>query len=236
VTLAWNDNSTNENGYNIWMKGTNLPAHIITALQPSKGGQTWYKFSAPANGSLMFWVEAFNLIGGQPSNIAVIVVDAMCPASLPTHLQADLLDLSVAGNYNQAYCYISLEGALETRLPEQDGNFIPIQGGQGNFSALPHTFSIPIPGDKSLEVSGECWGWAGGALVKLGTFSGTFPMQTWNGARQNWMVAQIGGDLSLGNSKASGATYDKFPTRPRRPTMCRRKEPAARASIVRESI
>ncbi len=215
VTLAWNDNSTNENGYNLWMKGANLPAHLIGTLQPSKGGQTWYKFSAPATGALMFWVEAFNLIGGQQSNIAVIEVDATCPASLPTHLRVELLDLSVGGNYNQAYCYISLEGALETRIPEQDGNFIPIQGGQGNFSAVPQTFSIPIPGDQSLEVSGECWGWAGNALVKLGTFSGTFPIQAWNGARQelDGGAYKIGLSISAsGLVKVSGAlAYDKFP-------------------------
>ncbi len=215
VTLAWNDNSSDENGYNIWIKGANLPAHIIGALQPSKGGQTWYKFSAPASGSLMLWVEAFNIIGGQPSNIAVINVDAMCPASLPTHLQVELLDMSLGGNYNQAYCYISLEGALETRMPEQDGNFIPIQGGKANFGALPHTFSIPIPGDNSLEVSGECWAWAGGTLVKLGTFNGAFPMQAWNGARQelDGGAFKIGLAISaLGAVKVSGAlAYDKFP-------------------------
>lgn len=215
VTLAWNDNSTDENGYNIWMKGTNLPAHIIAVLQSSKGGQTWYEFSAPANGSLMFWVEAFNIIGGQPSNIAVVEVDAMCPVSLPTHLQVELLDMNVGANYNQAYCYISLEGALETRMPEQDGNFIPIQGGQANFAALPHTFSIPIPGDKSLEARGECWAWAGGALVKLGTFNGAFPIQAWNGTRQELDGGsfKIGMAISaLGSVKVSGApAYDKFP-------------------------
>lgn len=215
VTLAWNDNSGVESGYNIWMKGTNLPAHIIAVLKPSKGGQTWYKFPAPANGSLMFWVEAFNIIGGQPSNIVVVDVDAMCPASLPTHLQVDLLDMSLGGNYNQAYCYISLEGALETRMPEQDGNFIPIQGGKANFGVLPHTFSIPIPGDNSLEVSGECWAWAGGTLVKQGTFKGAFPMQDWNGTRQEMDggAFKIGMAISaLGAVKVSGAlAYDKFP-------------------------
>jgi len=79
---------------------------------------------------------------------------------------------------------------------------------------MPHIYSIPIPGDKSLEVSGECWGWDGGALVKLGIFSGTFPIQAWNGARQelDGGAFKIGLAISAsGAVKGSGAlASDKF--------------------------
>jgi len=215
VTLAWNDNSDNENGYNLWMSGANLPAHIIAVLQPSPGGQTWFEFPAPAGGHLSFWTEAYNSIGSQPSNIILAEVDSKCSPASPTHLQIDLLDMSVSGNYDRTYCYVSLEGAPETRLPEQDGNFIPVQGGQGNIAASPHVFSVPIPADNSVEVSGECWGWAGSALVKLGTFSDKFPIQAWNGARQvlDGGAFQIGMAVSpLGAANPGGAqVYDYIP-------------------------
>ncbi|MBM3126776.1 MAG: hypothetical protein FJZ87_17190, partial [Chloroflexi bacterium] len=215
VTLVWDDNASDEAGFNIWMKGLNAPAQIIASLQPSKGGQTWYKFPAPATGSLMFWVEAFNGIGGQPSHIVVVQVADQCPTSLPTALQVDVMDLNVSGAYDRVYCYLSLEGALERRIPENDGVFIPVQNGQGNFTAFSHMFSLPVPGDQSVEISGECWGWAGSALTKLGTFSSQFPLQSWNGGRQELDSGayKIGLAISpLGAAKASGtAAYDKFP-------------------------
>lgn len=215
ITLVWNDIAKNESGYNIWMKGPNSPAHIIAVLEPSSGGQTWFEFSAPINGSLMFWVAAFNIIGAQESNIAIAEVETKCAVSMPTHLQVELLDLSVGANYNQAYCYLSLEDSLEARIPEQDGDFIPIQSGIANISALPTTYSVPNPIDSSLEASGECWAWAGGSLVKMGIFKGSFSKQTWNGSRQeiDGGVFKIGLSISAqGSAKLSGAlTYDKFP-------------------------
>ena len=215
VTLVWNDNSDNENGFELWMSGTNSPAQIIAVLQPSPGGQTWFEFPAPAGGHLSFWMEAYNSIGSQPSNIILAEVDSKCSTASPTHLQIDLQDMSVSGNYDRAYCYVSLEGAPETRLPEQDGNFIPVQGGQGNITAWSHVYSVPIPADNSVEVSGECWGWAGSALVKLGTFSKVFPIQTWNGGRHmlDGGAFQIGIAVApLGATNPGGAqVYDYFP-------------------------
>ena len=215
VTLAWNDNSDNEDGFEVWMAGTNSPAHILATLQPSPGGQTWFEFPAPAGGGLSFWVEAYNTIGSQPSNIVLAEVDSKCAPAAATQLQIDLQDLSVSGNYERAYCYVSLEGAPETRLPEQDGNFIQVQGGQGKLAAWPHVFSVPLPADNSVEVSGECWGWAGSTLAKLGNFSGVFPIQTWNGGRLvlDGGAFQFGMAISpLGAVNPGGAqVYDYFP-------------------------
>jgi len=116
---------------------------------------------------------------------------------------------------SKSYCYVSFEGAPETRLPEHDGTFISVQGGQGNLSGIPYIFSIPIPADQSVDVSGECWGWAGSTLLKLGKFSGKFPIQSWNGTRQelDGNAFKLGMAVSqFGEVKPGGAPlYDKFP-------------------------
>ncbi len=215
IKLVWNDNADDESGYNLWMSSANLPAHIIATLQPSVGGQTWFEFPAPAGGHINFWVEATNLIGGQPSNIVSLEIDSACFPASTTSLQVALLDMSVTANYDRAYCYVSLEDAPEVRLPEGDGNFIAIQEGQGNVAAWPHVFSVPIPADRMLEVSGECWGWAGGALSKLGSFSDQSPIETWDGSRRvlEGGAFQIGMAVSpMGATNQSGVqTYDYFP-------------------------
>ncbi len=46
-----------------------------------------------------------------------------------------------------------------------------------------NALAVPIPADGDLAIRGECWGWAGTQLSKLGSFSSNFPSNTWNGVR-----------------------------------------------------
>ncbi len=183
VKLLWEDNAANESGFVVWMAAPGAPLTRLVTLQPASGGVTWFEFQAPGPGYFLFWVEAVNAIGQQGSNIIYLNVDAGCPAGAATHLQIELLDMSVSGNYDRAYCYVSLEEAPEVRLPAQDGDFIQVQGGQGNVAAWPHTFGVSIPSDGALEISGECWGWSGASLDKLGVFSSPFAKEMWDGLK-----------------------------------------------------
>jgi len=171
VKLLWEDNATNESGYEVWMSAPGAPLTRLATLQPASGGVTLFEFQAPGPGYLLFWVEAVNAIGQQGSNIIYLNVDTGCPAGAATHLQVEILDIAVSGSAERVYCYVSFENAPDVRLPAQDGDFIAIQSGQGNVAAWPHTFGVSIPSDGALEISGECWGWSGASLNKIGVFS-----------------------------------------------------------------
>ncbi len=187
VRLVWTDNAWNEIRYDVWMAALGGSPRLIASLQPAGGGPAWVEFPAPQTGGLSFWVEAVSLAGKQPSNIVWVEVDPSCPTAEPDRLQVEVLDMSMGGAYNKAYCYVSFENAPEVRMPADDSQFVQVSGGQGNiasWAATSRKFVLPIPADDSLEMTGECWGWAGQRLSELGTFSGAYARETWNGTRQ----------------------------------------------------
>jgi len=187
VRLRWTDNSTNELSYDLWTAPMGGSKRLITSLQPAGGGPAWVEFPAPLTGGLSFWVEAVGLGGKQPSNIVWVEVDPQCPTTLPSQLQVEVLDMTVRSGYDRAYCYVSLEDAPEVRIPDDDSEFVRVQGGRGDIAtsaAGSRKFAVPIPGDESLEIAGECWGWSGDQLENLGTFSGGYPRETWDGTKR----------------------------------------------------
>lgn len=182
VKLLWQDNSVNESGYEVWMEAPGAPLTRVVKLQSAPGGVTWFELQAPGPGHFLFWVEAVNAIGQVGSNIIHLEVDAGCPTGAPTHLQVEVLGIDAGLGAERVYCYISFEDAPEARLPAQDGDFIAVLSGHGDLSAWPHAFALPIPQDGTLDMSGECWGWAGANLVKLGKFTTGLGIETWDGA------------------------------------------------------
>jgi hypothetical protein len=187
IRLRWNDHATNESGYEVWMAGTNASPRKLLSLKPAPSGAAWVEFSAPKPGSFSLWVEAVNFYGRKPSNIVWVSADAKCPNTLPTHLQVEALDMAVGGGQDRVYCYVSFENAPETRVPGDQSQFIGVQGGAGNianWASGSKKFVIPIPADGALDLSGECWGWSGKTLNKLGTFSGRFQSEAWDGSRR----------------------------------------------------
>lgn len=187
VRLCWNDNAGNETSYDLWMAPLVGSPQRLASLQPGAGGAVWVQFAAPYPGNLSFWVEAVNSIGKQPSNIIWLEIPAACPSTLPTRLLVEVLDMTVRGRYNKAYCYVSLENLPEVRFPGDDAQFVRVEGGQGDLAAGPgagRSFVVPMPSDGSLEMTGECWGWSAEQLSKLGSFSHGYASETWNGERQ----------------------------------------------------
>jgi len=187
VRLRWTDNAADETSYDLWMAPLVGSPQRLASLQPGGGGAVWVEFAAPQPGKISFWVEAVNFIGKQPSNIIWLEIPATCPSTVPSQLRVQVQDMSVRGQYNRTYCYFSLENAPEIRMPGDDSEFVRVEGGQGDLAAAPgsgQSFVVPIPSDGSVELSGECWGWAGAQLSKLGLFSRAYARETWNGARQ----------------------------------------------------
>jgi len=188
VRLRWTDNAWNEMRYDVWMAPLGGSPRLIASLQPAGGGPAWVEFPAPQTGGLSFWVEAVSLAGKQPSNIVWVEVDPSCPTAAPDRLQVEVLDMTMGRAYDRAYCYVSFENTPEVRMPGDDSEFVQVSGGQGNiasWAASSRTFVLPIPGDDSVEMMGECWGWAGQRLSDLGTFSGAYARETWDGTRRS---------------------------------------------------
>jgi LysM repeat protein len=188
VRLRWNDNAWDELRYELWMAALSGSKRLIASLQPAAGGAVWVEFPAPRTGGVSFWVEAVNVVGKQPSNIVWLEIDPKCPTTAPDRLQVSVVDMTTGGAYEKAYFYVSFEDTPEVRLPGDDSDFVQVRGGRGDLAAGPaesRSFVLPIPGDESLEVAGECWGWSGGDLSKLGTFSAGYPRETWDGTRRS---------------------------------------------------
>jgi LysM repeat protein len=187
VYLRWTDNASDELRYDLWMAPLGGSKRLIASLQPAAGGAVWVKFAAPRTGGVSFWVEAVNAVGKQPCNIVWLEIDPKCPTTAPDRLQVEVQDMTVRGGYEKAYCYVSFENTPEVRMPGDDSDFVQVRGDRGDLAARPaagRSFALPIPEDESLEVAGECWGWSGDDLSKLGTFSGGFPRETWDGTRR----------------------------------------------------
>lgn len=187
VTLSWIDHATNEASYQVWMAGGNQPARAIATLKAATSGQVWFQFPAPALGLADFWVEAVNLWGHTPSNIVAVTVDTTCPVASVTQLELELLDLHTAAEYDRLYAYVSLEEQPAVRLPTVASTFIALTGGQGDLGKALGSdtkWSVPIPADGVLNLSGEWWGWAGQELSKLGTFDTGVAAAAWDGTRQ----------------------------------------------------
>ncbi|MGB3904087.1 MAG: hypothetical protein WBB22_04130, partial [Anaerolineae bacterium] len=205
VRLRWNDNANNETRYEVWMAPLAGSPQLIASLSPAKGGVAWFEFPAPQTGGLSFWVEAVNFIGSQPSNIVWVEVEHACPTRSPAQLEVEALDMSVRGNYDRVYCYVSFEKTPEERLPRDDSSFIQMQGDQGDIAAWAsgsNKFVIPIPADAALDIAGECWGWSGDTLDKLGTFSDSTSANQWTGTRLP--LAGEGYEIGYAVASASG--------------------------------
>ncbi len=188
VRLLWNDKATNEESYEVRMAGLGSPGRVIAKLEPAASGAAWVEFAAPQPGYLTFWVEAVNRLGRQPSNFVWLYVDPACPAALATHLQVEALDMTLTAAYDKVYCYLSFEGAAEVRIPEDDSAFIQVQSQQADIAAWAggsHGLVVPIPEDKALEITGNCLGWSGAQLDFLGSPSGNYAANTWDGNRRS---------------------------------------------------
>ncbi len=191
ITLRWNDNADNEENYYVYIVPVTSQSFAIPSatLKPSPStGPAWTELEPTGVGSFSLWVEAANPYGAQPSNIvwvyAPFISSCSYSAEKAKSLSVSVTDITVDGNYDKAYCYVSLENQPEQRIPSGDNNFVQLQGGKSGASTYLAGYNLPVPADGVLDLSGKCLGWAGNTLGELGTFSAKFPRETWTGDRQ----------------------------------------------------
>jgi LysM repeat protein len=187
LELRWNDNSTNEAGYEVWVSGPGLLPWPAAKLQASpSSGPASAQIAVPQSGSLNVWVEALDSAGSQPSNIISASVDPTCLAGKPTELQVEALDMTVPGSAGNTYCYLSVMNAPHLRVPANDGEFIQAAAGKADiaaWAAADHKMVAPIPSDGVLPLSGSCLAWEGSTLVELGSFQASVASALWDGKR-----------------------------------------------------
>ncbi len=212
LQLRWNDNSTNETGYEVWVSAPGLLPWPATKLQASpSSGPASADIAAPQAGSLNVWVEALDSAGSQPSNIVSVSVDPTCMAGKPTQLQVEALDMKVPGSAGNAYCYLSLMNAPHVRVPENDGEFIPAAAGEADiaaWAAADHKLVVPVPSDGVLPISGSCLAWEGSTLVELGSFQTSVASPLWNGKRH--AVSGSAFEIGLAVNPLGGTTMTTY--------------------------
>jgi hypothetical protein len=130
---------------------------------------------------MVFWIEAINLYGKSISKLVPLVNDDSCQigdyTKFGTHLLFIMQTLVVKGNYDRFYCYFSAGKVPEIRIPNDDNTFIELKNGAWFKSPKGKTnFIAPIPESGVLDLKGECLGWAGNALSKLGPFNAQFKL------------------------------------------------------------
>lgn len=222
VDLQWYDNATNEEYYTVWMQaGSNPPTNIATLGKRNDTGPARYTFKSPAFGIYRFWVEAGNFLGSQPSEVEWIFInDPTCQEAIATRLEIEALDLTYDGD-GKFYCYVSLEGIPEKRIPEDDSDYIEIirnqNGAEWNITEYwggEKRILVPIPADGELALVGKCMLLMGTNAVELGEFSSSAPSSKWDGSRlevrgPSYVIGYR--VLPHGSQKAEGAySYTDF--------------------------
>ena len=213
VRLAWTDNSDNESYFYVWMQALGGPPKIIATLKGSPNtGPVWVEFKSPQTGIYSFWIEAVGIIGGQVSEVQWVgVTDLNCDNGISTQLTIEITDMYVSGNYDRAYCYLSVEGAPEKRIPLKESQFVSVLGNWGdvsNWTGSGSSFKLAEPMDNEVTQEGTCLGWQGTkGPDNLGKFSASAPSETWDGRRLELKGSAftIGYRIQpFGNSKANG--------------------------------
>ena len=189
IRLMWMDNADNESYFHVWMQALGGPPKVIATLTGSpKTGPAWYEFDAPWVGIYSFWIEAVNTMGRQSSEIVWVGInDLGCKPGVATHLDIEIQYMFVGGAYDRVYCYLSIEGAPEKRIPVDDNQFVPVLNSWGdvsNWTGNGNSLLLPEPQDNEVAFEGKCLGWQGGSGPdNLGTFTAHAPRETWDGRR-----------------------------------------------------
>jgi len=188
IRLRWNDNATNENQSKIWMQALGGPPLDVRTLESRPGtGPAWFEFEAPRFGIYSFWVEVVNALGGQSSEIQWVAVnDASCGEGIASQLEIEALGMYgfMSGGWDRIYCYISLEGAPEKRIPDGRQYFqIDFNGGANiaEWMGGKNRIQLPMPSDEEVTLEGLCRGWIGDTgPFNMGDFKTSIPREHWD--------------------------------------------------------
>lgn len=185
IKIGWDTPEPRADGYFIWLTSQTGNKQLAADLETEEetADQAWYEFTSPVAGLVSVWVEAYNVIGSTSSTVKTLKIPADCSSSISDELELKTLELRVGEEYRDVYFYLSAEGNPENRFPADDSDFLAVESGQIDLSsgfAGAEKLTLTRPDDGNVQISGECWGWAGGSPTKLSSFDLSIPENEWN--------------------------------------------------------
>ncbi len=179
VSLQINGVKPGELGFYVYRLDPNANSfHKVTSVQPfADPTATVGYFDAGLHGLFSYYVTAYNGKGQTPSNI--VAVDDSAPACQSntwngagngeTAPQNPGLGQPTPGIYDKAYYYLSINGSLKQRVPEDPNVFLDLPNNIFNVNDQFAAIAATLPqGALALEM--DAWGWKGGVLVHIGHY------------------------------------------------------------------
>jgi hypothetical protein len=199
IRIGWDTPNPVPDGYAVWLTSQTGVKQLAAKLESDEetNTQAWYEFTSPLSGLVSVWVEAYNAIGSTASTIKTLKLPSECNTTPGDDLELQALELNVAGEFDNVYLYLSVEGIPEERLPADDSTFLAVQEGSAGLISGGGNFTLPKPKDGTLTISGECWGWAGDTPEKISSFSESIPESSWSGFNKEVGNQNCGLNLNL---------------------------------------
>jgi LysM repeat protein len=244
VNLFVTDQADDESGFFIYRYGSDVSdfAHIETLGSYSDTMPFQYTDEG-LYGTFLYYVTAFNAAGEAASNIvSATVSDPGCLTPEWEALGVQAAQITASAEVDRLYCYFSVDHGVWERIPADPQSFIYPVNGAFDVSAYLETLASPPPED-GVVLSLECWGWAGDALVYLGSAEQTLPPQPqfpFTASADLWNLAgtiQLGGTQTYGGSIPApmvSAPYNLQSTR--NPQECFDHLPAGLGALLGELI
>jgi|GEM_PF-3841147 len=203
VTLTWQDNSNNEDGFYIYRLngGAHDFSRIATiAANNAHAALTWT--DQPISGDYQYYVAAYDWAGESASRIvAVNIPNQNCWRNVSAQMLEVEAESLTAPGYEELYCYAALKGHRPfERVPMEVGDYLhwmsspqvphrPEFIGKWNFQEYyggPNKRIVAAPENgQSFRVEVECYGAhvtnEGGEAFSLGSFDQSHPPDEWDG-------------------------------------------------------
>ena len=170
AVLQIHDLSNNEEGFVVYRQTINSPAWIKVATLSSQSNVEWISYQDEGiYGAVTYYVTAFNVNGEAESNLTLVNIDPEGCDGGESEISATEVDLTLQmldTGAEKVYCYQSTDGVHWTRWPHF-GFMTPDEDGYLPRSIL----QVQRQADINQGLWMDCWGWQGGVLVPLGSFS-----------------------------------------------------------------
>lgn len=179
VKIAWSS-LKDPDEFRLWMDKQDGSRLLVATLKPTapSSERYQYEFNPGCAGLISLTVEAVNALGIQASAPVALSMDRSCASSVGEGLRFETMNVEAAPDFKQIYFYISFEGQPEERFPLDDSQFYTLVSGHGQVqphSSVDQALTLPPLQDGILDLVGECWGWAGGDLVRIEKFAESIP-------------------------------------------------------------
>lgn len=166
--LTITDYADNEAGFFIYrtQPGDPAPELVATLKQhPGTGSFAWTD-PAPGQGSLSYFVSAYNAAGEAPHPGVIVQVKGECTSSRWTGVDIHDGYLQLPSEVSRVYLYVSLNGGKYLRIPPGEDQYLTLT--QQGYDLNPYLDPLlEAQGVEAAEIKFEVWGWRSGHVDQL---------------------------------------------------------------------